>query len=186
MQRKAKLIVILLIAFLANSGFAQQSNTKILMDIVVVEMPIADFMLLQKQSFFWQNNPQQLIRLIENKYNEDKTTISIIRSQLIANNNETIVIVGNAQAVNTDKRSINATHTLKVTPNILTYNQINLLLQDQKSANNKAVTGGLAFEKMSSEQIVITNKALTLIAIAKLPNTRQLIFITPTIKYENN
>lgn len=185
MQLKAKLIVILLIAFLANNGFAQQANAKILMDIVVVEMPTADFMLLQKQSFLWQNNPQQLIRLIENKYNEDKT-ISIIRSQLIANDNETIVIVGDAQAVNKNKRSINATHTLKVTPNILTYNQISLLLQDQKSANNKAVTGGVAFEKMSSEQIAITNKALTLIAIAKLPNTRQLIFITPTIKYENN
>lgn len=186
MQLKVNLIVLLLITILSNSSFAQTNNTKILMDIVVVEMPTTNFTLLQKQQFLWQNNPQYLITLIENMYQQDKTTISIVRSQTTAIDNEAIIIVGNVQATNKDKRSLDAAHTLKVTPKLLTNDQLSLLLQDQKSANNKATTGGVAFEKTVSEQILVANKTLTLVAVARLPKARQLIFITPTIKHEKN
>lgn len=186
MKLKTSVMILLLVTVLTNNSFAQTINTKILMDIVVVQMPTANFTLLQKQQFLWQNNPQYLITLIENMYQQDKTAISIVRSQTIADDNEAIVIVGNAEATNKDKRSLDAAHTLKVTPKLWTNDQLSLLVQDQKNANNKATAGGVAFEKTVSEQLLVTNKALTLVAVARLPKARQLIFITPTIKHEKN
>lgn len=155
---------------------------QIMMTIMVVEIPEENYPEIQKEQVFWQDNPHYLVKLLAAKPIKKEA----IESRVIARENETIVLGGVAETNQTIKNDVISAHTLTVTPKIISDNQISLLLEDKRNIKNAAKTGGLSYDKVVRERVIIKNKELNLIAMGKVPGIRQLFFITPIIKHEKN